>query len=82
MFNKPQGDTNMVNSILRLPDVISRTGLSRSTIYQQISEGTFPEPVSLGMRAVGWLEPDIDRWLQNKAEMGWVSRKPVKGEES
>jgi len=43
--------------------VKSRTGLSRSTIYQRIGAGTFPKPVNLGARAVGWLESEIDGWL-------------------
>ena len=53
----------MANTILRLPAVKTRTGLSRSTIYLRVSEGTFPRPVSLGARAVGWLESEIEAWL-------------------
>jgi prophage regulatory protein len=55
-------------SILRLPEVKKQTGLSRSTIYMQIAGGTFPKPISLGSRAVGWLESDIQSWLQEKIE--------------
>lgn len=58
----------MTHSILRLPDVKSRTGLSRSTIYLRISEGSFPVPISLGGRAVGWLEDEIQAWLQGQVE--------------
>ena len=57
---------NPVTSILRLPAVKARTGLSRSTIYLRISEGTFPCPISLGARAVGWLESDVDDWLDQQ----------------
>lgn len=53
----------MITCILRLPTVKARTGLSRSTIYLKISQGTFPKPVSLGARAVGWLESQIDDWV-------------------
>jgi prophage regulatory protein len=53
----------MANTILRLPAVKSRTGLSRSTIYLRISDGTFPRPISLGARAVGWLEAEVEAWL-------------------
>jgi prophage regulatory protein len=42
-----------MHTILRLPDVKRSTGLSRSTIYLRITQGTFPKPVSLGGRAVG-----------------------------
>lgn len=54
--------------ILRRPVVESTVGLSRSTIYQLISEGLFPSPINLGARAVGWLESDIHKWLQNKLD--------------
>ena len=49
--------------ILRRNQVEDRTGLSRSTIYLRIQEGTFPRPISLGARAVGWLEHEIEAWL-------------------
>ncbi|MEM6811800.1 MAG: AlpA family transcriptional regulator [Pseudomonadota bacterium] len=51
---------------LRLTDVIDRTGLSRSSIYQSISEGKFPPSVNLGARSVGWLESEIDAWMQDR----------------
>ena len=56
----------MATAILRLPDVKSRTGLSRSTIYLRIKEGKFPYPINLGSRAVGWIESDIDDWLDQR----------------
>ena len=49
--------------ILRRPQVEARTGLSRSTLYQYIQDGLFPRPVSLGARAVGWLESDVTAWI-------------------
>jgi prophage regulatory protein len=58
----------MTETILRLPAVIKHTGLSRSSIYLRISNKEFPKPVSLGGRAVGWLESDIDQWLADKIE--------------
>lgn len=58
----------MVTTILRLPAVKNRTGLSRSTIYLRISQDTFPKPVSLGARAVGWVESEIQEWLQRQIE--------------
>lgn len=65
---------NLVTSILRLPSVQKRTGLSRSTIYLRISEGNFPKPISLGGRAVGWIEDEINEWLNQliKASRGSV----------
>ena len=64
----------MATAILRLPTVKARTGLSRSTIYLRISEGRFPKPVSLGGRAVGWVEAEITEWLNQQIE---ASRKAV-----
>lgn len=58
----------MANIILRLPAVKARTGLSRSTIYLRISAGSFPKPVSLGGRAVGWIEAEVNDWLNHQIE--------------
>ena len=49
---------------LRLPEVLARTGLSRSTIYVRLEQGRFPRPVSLGARAVGWIEAEVDEWMR------------------
>jgi prophage regulatory protein len=57
-------DQKIKERILRLADVKIRTGLSRSTIYLNISNGTFPKHISLGARCVGWLESEIDAWIQ------------------
>jgi prophage regulatory protein len=53
-------------SILRLPVVRQRTGLSRSTIYLRASEGTFPHPIKLGARASGWIEAEVDAWVARR----------------
>jgi prophage regulatory protein len=58
----------MANSILRLPAVKARCGLSRSTIYLGIARSTFPKPIRVGQRAVGWLETEIDEWLARRIE--------------
>ena len=57
-----------MHTILRLPDVKRSTGLSRSTVHLRITQGTFPKPVSLGGRAVGWLEAEVQQWLQRRIE--------------
>ena len=56
----------MEQHILRLPNVKAITGLSRSTIYLRMSEGSFPRQVNLGSRAVGWLASEIDHWIEEK----------------
>ncbi|MCL1093659.1 helix-turn-helix transcriptional regulator [Shewanella kaireitica] len=53
----------MFKKVIRLPEVKNKTGLSRSSIYLRISKGEFPASTSLGGRAVGWFESDIDKWL-------------------
>lgn len=58
----------MATTILRLPEVKARTGLSRSTIYLKMAEGSFPEPIALGARSVGWIESEIDAWIARRIE--------------
>lgn len=54
--------------IIRLKDVMSSTGLARSTIYKYIDEGTFPKSVSLGDRCVGWVEGEVQEWILARIE--------------
>jgi len=54
--------------IIRLKEVIDSTGLSRSTLYKYIGEGTFPKPVSLGDRCVGWVDSEVHDWILAKIE--------------
>ena len=52
----------MLRRILRLAAVEDASGLKKSSIYAKIAEGTFPKPIPLGERAVGWLENEIADW--------------------
>jgi prophage regulatory protein len=52
--------------ILRLPEVEQRTGKKHASIYADIAKGLFPAPIPLGPRAVGWLEDEIDDWLEER----------------
>ena len=52
------------SKILRMREVCELTGLGKSTIYKKISEGSFPAPVRLGTRAIGWRARDIHDWLE------------------
>lgn len=54
--------------IIRLKQVTDSTGLARSTIYKYIAEGTFPKPVSLGERSVGWVEKEVHDWILARIE--------------
>ncbi len=50
-------------ALLRLPEVISRTGRSRSRIYSDLQTCSFPKPINIGPRAVAWVESEIDDWI-------------------
>lgn len=53
----------MESQILRMPDLKRYTGLSKPTIYRLIGVGTFPSPIKLAARAVGWRKREVDQWL-------------------
>ena len=55
-------------AFLRRKQVETRTGLSRSSIYQYMKDGIFPKPVPLGPRAVGWLESDVSGWIASRVQ--------------
>ncbi len=57
--------TETPDRILRINTVLARTGLSRSTMYRKMENGTFPENVQISTRCVGWRESAIDAWLRN-----------------
>jgi len=54
--------------ICRLPEVIDRTGLSRSAVYDLISKDKFPSQINLGPRSVGWVENEITDWIDARIE--------------
>jgi prophage regulatory protein len=56
------------STIIRLPEVLSTTGLSRPTVYRKVKEGSFPQPLRLGAAAVGWLLHEIEQWITTLAE--------------
>lgn len=56
----------MSETILRLPEVMRRTGLAKPTIYLYMRNGTFPKTVALGVRSVGWRESDIAAWIDSR----------------
>lgn len=60
---------NAPKKFLRLPAVIERVGLKRTTIYERMKAGTFPSPVQIGARAVAWKESEIADW-QNSLTQG------------
>ena len=63
---------NSSDRIIRMKTVLARTGLSRSTIYRKIAEGTFPAQIKISTNGAGWKESDINRWIANP--VGWRQR--------
>jgi len=61
--------------IIRMKTVQARTGLSRSTIYRKMAEGTFPTQLKISANGTGWHESEINRWVANPA--GWKPRGEV-----
>lgn len=53
--------------VLRMPEVLSRVGLSRSTIWRLIKNKEFPTPIRLGGRAVGWIEEEVEGWIESRS---------------
>ena len=63
---------------IRLPEVLSRTGYGRTTIYRKMEDGSFPKSVKLGgppkdpsifdSRAVAWIEDEVDQWVEDRIE--------------
>lgn len=52
--------------IIRLKHVMETTGLARSTIYKYIAAGSFPKPVPLGGKSVGWVDEEIQGWVMER----------------
>lgn len=49
--------------VLRIKAVLEKTGLGKTTLYKLIGIGSFPSPIPLGERIVGWLESEVDNWI-------------------
>lgn len=60
--------------LIRLPEVMGRTGMSRATIYRKQADGTFPKSIRLGHSMIAWYESDVNDWIANPME--WRSITP------
>jgi len=61
--------THSKSRIIRWPEVHERVGYCRTNIYYLIQSGDFPVPIKLGSRAIGWLESDIEKWIESRIEL-------------
>lgn len=55
----------MSTTLIRIKDVMNRTGLAKSTVYKYMSLGIFPQPIKLGTRAVAWVESEVEAWIKD-----------------
>jgi prophage regulatory protein len=53
-------------SVARIAEVMAQTGLPRSSLYAKVKAGTFPKPIKLGTRSVGWRVDDIEGWIATR----------------
>ena len=59
-----------MDRILRTPEVVRVTGLSKTTIWRRVRSGDFPAPVKLGSpdsRSIGWRQEEIERWIGSRS---------------
>lgn len=67
---KLEGEVYMVYEqdirLIKMTEVLKKTGMSKSTVYSLISHGMFPQQVSLGIRSVAFVEAEVDAWIRNK----------------
>ena len=70
----------MSTKILRLPEIIALTGLSRSTVYNRVTTGNFLTSISLGGRSVGWVASEVDAWLHNQIMPSRSDTQQVRGD--
>lgn len=62
-----EGPVADAERIIRIKTVLARTGLSRSTLYRKIAEGTFPRQVPISVNGAGWHESAVNRWIADPA---------------
>lgn len=53
-------------NVLRVAQVIHKTGIPRPSLYRMMAQGRFPRPIKLAERAVGWVERDVDHWIAER----------------
>lgn len=70
----------MSHRVIRLPEVIKKTGLGRTSLYKMSTAGEFPASISLGGKAMGWIEAEIDKWIEDR--MAARHKAPVASTES
>lgn len=70
---------SQISPVLRLPKVREATGLSRSTLLRRVKEGTFPAPIKIGPRAVGWVQSQVLSWINDRIKASRPNNKSAVG---
>lgn len=71
--------TDTPERIVRIKTVLERTGLSRSTMYRKMDNGTFPRNIKLSARCAGWRESAIEAWMRNPMFYEAETHSPIDG---
>lgn len=66
MMDRPAQDEIQGHHLIRLPVVMAKTGIGRSTIYRKMEAGEFPRAVELGDNSVAWYLGEVDAWIENR----------------
>jgi prophage regulatory protein len=64
--------------MLRAPEVMAMTGLSRTSIWRRVRAGTFPAPTEIGANSIGWPASVITQWLENRPRRTYRTAAPAK----
>lgn len=71
------GALTHLDRMLRAPEVMALTGLSRTTLWRRVRAGTFPAPVELGQNSIGWPASEISAWLKARARRTYGADAPA-----
>lgn len=70
-----------MTEILRTKEVLARTKMSRSTLYDHIKAGTFPAPFKIGRQAIAWTSDQIEEWIADRIAFSAAKRAEKQGGE-
>jgi len=65
-IEQTQTRSKQASDLIRIKEVMSMTGLSRSSIYTYKNKGEFPNPIQLSSRSVAWVRVDVEQWILDK----------------
>lgn len=72
MHSQTQSETS--HKLIRLPKVIEKTGKSRTRIYEDIKNNSFPKQIKTGIRTVAWIEREIEEWIEAQKNQRYLQQ--------